>query len=312
MNFSKFQNQFTIEEAIGRMTIAVVAHPFDLTKTLIQLGYEPLPPRPVVTLFRTTKLAYPSVFGYLTYIRQQDGFTGMFRGLRYKMLYTLVNGFVYVNLTEYIKHYETEHGDSAADGELVEGSSSSRSQRRLTIKDLFDQLMRETFTKFITLSISYPIQLLVVRSYAQFVGHEQVYDSLGSAITDVYNQGGLLGFYAGFVPKFCGDVIILWTSHGLIFLVKRFIDGDSGVQGYLAATINFVVASIMYPFSLVSTVMAVNGPEASTLMASTLTPDFNHDWSEAWRHLSGLGQIKRGSSLLWRYHTPNQPSLKFA
>ena len=306
MAHSKLQNHFTIEEAIGRMTLSAIAHPFDVAKILIQLGYEPLPAKPTITfLFKTQRMQYPNVFGYLAYIRKEDGFLGLYRGFRYKMLYTLINGFVHVNLTEILKQYEKEQ-DSDNEDEVVAETQGAAVVRRdplkkPTIKELFDQLSRETFCKFITLSISYPLQLIVIRSIAQFVGREQIYDSLGSAVTDIYTKGGLTGFYAGFVPRFFGDIFVLWSSHGLIFLVKQFVEGDNAVQGYLAACVNFIVTSFMYPFNVVSTVMAVNGPEANSLVASAISPDFNHDWTAAWQHLSSLGQIKRGSSMFWRY-----------
>ncbi|KAI1293715.1 Mitochondrial carrier -like protein 2 [Halotydeus destructor] len=306
---SKFRNHFTLEEAVGRATIAIVAHPFDYAKSLIQLGYEPLPASQVTTIFRTQKWAYPNVFRYLSYIKEKDGSMGLFRGLRYKILFTMVNGYVAVNLSEMLK--QVNQGvqiDPSEDDDTGETVEISQRTRPSTVKDLIDQLMRETFCKFLTLGATYPLQLLVLRSFAQFVGHETVYDSLSGAITDIYTQGGVGGFYAGFVPKFFGDVMILWTSHGLIFISRKFIDGENSVQSYLAATINFVVASFMYPFSVVSTVMAVNGAEASSLMAADLNPNFQCDWSECWRHLSSMGQLKRGSSLFWRYQASLYPA----
>ena len=45
-----------------RLGSAVVFHPFELAKVLMQLGHEPIAPRQSKTLFGTPKLALPSVF----------------------------------------------------------------------------------------------------------------------------------------------------------------------------------------------------------------------------------------------------------
>ena len=45
-----------------RLGSAVVFHPFELSKVLMQLGHEPIAPRQSKTLFGTPKLALPSVF----------------------------------------------------------------------------------------------------------------------------------------------------------------------------------------------------------------------------------------------------------
>jgi len=114
------------------------------------------------------------------------------------------------------------------------------------------------------------------------------------------------------MPRFLYDVFLLWSTHGIILLAKGLIldrmrsedapDRGAPFESYLAATVNFLLASTMYPFHVVSTVMACNGTSAASINASALNPELV-DWTEAWKHLSSLGQLKRGSSLLWRYQT---------
>jgi carrier protein len=304
MSQSKFKNHFTLEEAIGRVAIATVAHPFDLVKILIQLGYEPMPSYPTQTfLTRTSKLAYPGVFSYLSYIRRQDGFMGMFRGLGYKIAYTLVTGYVHVNISEVTKKLEEDtkkkNDDDSGSGDSDDDDDGVYfSVKR--VKELMDKLMRETVNKFISMTVAYPIQVLCIRSCAQFIGRETIYSNVSTACKDIMQTGGIGGFYVGFVPRLTGEVCILWASHSLIFCVKGFFTKEATVQGYVAACINFLIASSMYPFNVVSTVMAVNGPTAASLEAAHLNPEFL-DWGDCWAHLSRLGQLKRGSSLIWRY-----------
>lgn len=318
-------NRFTYEEAVGRVAIALIGHPFDYAKTLIQLGYEPMPPYPTKTIFGTPKLALPNVFKYMGYIRSTDGQFGYFRGVKYKIASTLIYNFVYINSTSIVKSLSDPEEDEEERKKREEGGESVEAKpvvkktfSKEKLKETFDALMRETFCKFISLAAAYPMQLLVVRSCAQFIGRETVYDSFRSGIRDIYTNSGISGFYAGFMPRFLYDVFVLWSTHGILLLIKgavldRMADpetgviaGGNGLESYVGASVNFLLSATMYPFHVVSTVMACNGRSAASLEASALEGKEFIDWTECWRHLSALGQLKRGSSLIFRYQA-NQP-----
>ena len=49
---------------VFRCAVATGAHPIDLTKTLIQIGHEPIAPTPTRTFFGRPALGLPSVFQY--------------------------------------------------------------------------------------------------------------------------------------------------------------------------------------------------------------------------------------------------------
>lgn len=319
-----WSNKFTYEEAVGRAAIALIGHPFDYAKILIQLGYEPLAPFPTKTIFGTPKLALPNVFSYLGHIRNMDGQFGYFRGVKYKIASTLIYNFVYINSNDLVKSLcESDEEEEKKKKEEGDESGSRRRAVKKTLskeklKETFDALMRETFCKFLSLAAAYPMQLLVVRSCAQFIGRETVYDSFRSGIRDIYTNSGISGFYAGFMPRFLYDVFVLWSTHGILLLIRglvldRMVDpetgniaGTNGLESYVAASVNFLLSSTMYPFHVVSTVMACNGRSAASLEAAALEGKEFLDWTECWRHLSSLGQLKRGSSLIFRYQA-NQP-----
>ena len=300
MSNSKFENQFSLENCVGRVVIAVIAHPFDLAKTLIQLGYEPLPPYPTKTLFGRPRLALPGVFPYLGHIRRRDGFFGIYRGIGYKLSSVLINGFVYVNVNEYLKQIYPE--EKTTSPELTENTNllGIDSQK---FNKLLKFLSRETVSRLIALLVSYPFHVMTVRMCAQFVGQETDYDTIFGAIADIYRTGGITGFYSGFIPRFVGDALVLWVSSNIVFVINNFVDGDSAAKSYVSASINFIVSSLFYPFHLVSTVMCCNGPNARSLAASAYTGPEYANWVDCWRQLSQLGELKRGSSLLWRYQT---------
>ena len=63
MDKLELPTELPINSALAiRLGSAVVFHPFELSKVLMQLGHEPIAPRQSKTLFGTPKLALPSVF----------------------------------------------------------------------------------------------------------------------------------------------------------------------------------------------------------------------------------------------------------
>lgn len=309
---------FTVEEALGRATLAFLGHPFDYVKILVQLGYEPMPAYPSKTMWGRPTMALPNLFKYLQYIKRTDGYTGLYRGVRFKIAYALVHGFVYVNATEMVKAIHNSNQQiekkKTEDGE---DESTTGAKREVTgiftlkqIRELLEKLMTETICKFLALGVSYPFQVMVIRCCSQFVGRETTYDTFTGAVCDIYNNSGLRGFYVGFVPRFLGECLILWTTHGLIFVVKGLLfsetESTNMIQGYVSVSINFLVTSLMYPFQLVSTVMVCNGTDAASLESSALSGrDPYVDWIDCWQHLSRIGCLKRGASLFFR----NQPDI---
>lgn len=297
-----FENQFSLENLVGRVVIALAAHPFDLAKILIQLGYEPLPPYPTKTLFGRHRLALPGVFSYLGHIRRTDGYFGLYRGISYKLSTTLINGFVYVNVNEYLKQVypdvtptTTSPATELTDKQNMFGIDEQK------YKKLLKYLGRETVSRLAALVVSYPFHVMTVRVCAQFVGRETQYDSLFGAVVDIYRTGGIFAFFSGFVPRLSHEILALWISSNVIFVLNSWVDGASPLKSYVSASVNFIVSSLLYPFQLVSTVMCCNGYNARSLAASAYTGPEYSNWIDCWAQLSRLGELKRGSSLLWRY-----------
>nr|CAH7754769.1 unnamed protein product [Callosobruchus chinensis] len=47
-----------------RVIVNTVSHPFEYAKILIQIGYEPIAPRPAKTIFGKPALKLPNIFEY--------------------------------------------------------------------------------------------------------------------------------------------------------------------------------------------------------------------------------------------------------
>lgn len=104
-----FKNQYKPEDALHRCVIVVLGHPIAYCRVLIQLGYEPLRPILVDTLFGGSRYAYPSVFKYISYIKHEDGVTGLFRGAGHRLCSELVGEFFYVNSLHVYKQIDKQY-----------------------------------------------------------------------------------------------------------------------------------------------------------------------------------------------------------
>lgn len=307
----RWSNKFTYDEAVGRAAVALVGHPFDYAKILIQLGYEPLPPYYTKNIFGKPRLALPNLFTYLGYIRKIDGPFGYFRGVKYKIACSLLYNFVYINISDVARTLSSQPEEVESTDATEKQSKQLATFSQENLRKTLEALMRETFCKFLSLAVSYPLHVMVIRSCAQFVGRETIYDTFTGGFKDIYQNSGWSGFYAGFMPRFLYDVLVLWSTHGILLGVKGLIidklmsnDNNSSksvFETYVAGSISFILSSNLYPFHVVSTVMACNGRSAASLEASALEGREFADWLECWKWLSSTNQLKRGPGLFWRY-----------
>lgn len=270
----------------------LVIHPITYMTTLVRIGYEPLPPTLTKSIFGRTQLTLPGFFTYMRYIGHADGFFGIFRGLKFHFSYVLVSRFVSVNMDRHQKQNYFQ--------EIIDPDAKHLSLRHLSLSITCDLL-----TKWASLTVAYPLHLMMVRSMSQFIGRETYYDSLLGAITDIYQTGGIAGFYAGYFPFLCGESLaIILESVLLYFLLNKFREYDHSLKNsFIKTTVNFVVRTITYPFVIVSTVMSCNGHNSRSLAASAYTAPEYRNWTECMKTLWQQGEIKRGSSIMWR----NQP-----
>lgn len=277
----------------------LLSHPFEYMTTLVQLGYEPLPPKLTKSIFGRTQLQLPGFLTYMKYIAKTDGFFGIYRGLRYHIAYTIAHRFVFINVNQYQKQHFFP--------ELKEKGAKYKSVENLALSIACDSV-----STVVTLTVTYPIHLMMVRAMAQFIGREQHYDSVFSAIADIFQTGGISGFYAGFVPFVLGECGLVALEASLAYLVYTKLDQFESVKNstLVSTVVNIIARSFVYPFRLVSTVMSCNGSNARSLAASAYTAPEYRNWVHCCKTLWSRGEIKRGSSLWWRYQ-PITSSLMF-
>ncbi|XP_012273834.1 mitochondrial carrier homolog 2 [Orussus abietinus] len=277
-----------------RMVMNTVSHPIEYAKVLIQIGHEPIPPRPTVRLFGQPALSLPNIFSYVKYIKSVDGFTGCYRGFAPKLCsYTL--SAVAVEKTRECFTF-TNVPDSQVDDE--DDENLPKNERRWRC---IKEFLKEFFSRIVGIIVSHPLDVITLRMMAQFVGGETKYTGIFKSFIQIYKDNGIVGYYAGLVPRLiatASTMVLVATSS---YAINKYIIRDRELRAYTTSTMTFLATTVTYPFLVVSHCMAVN----NCGLAAGLPPQMPiyENWLECWSHLSSRNQLKRGSSLLWRYYT---------
>nr|CAD7395344.1 unnamed protein product [Timema poppensis] len=151
---------------------------------------------------------------------------------------------------------------------------------------------------------SQPFNVIAVRMMAQFVGAEKIYSGVLSSIGHIYHEEGLLGFFSGLMPRLLGELVALVISSTITYFINSYIISDRELHTYTMATSRFFASAITYPFHVVANCMIVNNTKL--LAGSPPHMALYESWTDCWSHLSRTNQLKRGSSMLWRYYTGPQ------
>jgi hypothetical protein len=270
-----------------------VFYPITVGKTLMQLGYEPMTPQLTHTVFGTPKLAYPNIFKYLDYIRNEDGWSGLYRGFGYKLMFALVEQGTYVyaynNIDEWVQKV-------LRDKVTIPGLNGKQSER-----NEFEQAFREMSCKLVSITVSYPISLMMVRSIAEFVGRETIYNSLPICLSRLLHERNL---YSGLKPRLILELYSIFLFHMAKYALKHLFT-DQTILPTATRIAQLLASGFLYPYELCSTVLAVNS--CSSLLASRIDPHY-FDWNSCLATLAARNQLKRGSSILWRHQPINMQS----
>merc|ERR1719339_47548 len=88
--------------------------------------------------------------------------------------------------------------------------------------------LREIACKITCVVVSQPLQVLAIRSMAEFVGGEDKFSGgltagLYGGVVSILNENGILGFWSGLIPRMLGEVGILGLTASLTFLVNTYL-----------------------------------------------------------------------------------------
>ncbi|NXG76767.1 MTCH2 protein, partial [Baryphthengus martii] len=142
-----------------------------------------------------------------------------------------------------------------------------------------------------------------------------------SAFATIYREEGILGFFAGLIPRLLGDILSLWLCNMLAYLINTYalengvraprparggcgffvllqVSTMAEMKSYSQAVTGFFASMLTYPFVLVSNLMAVN----NCGLAGGLLPyaPTYSSWLDCWSQLHKEGNMSRGNSLFFR------------
>ncbi|XP_003738993.1 mitochondrial carrier homolog 2 [Galendromus occidentalis] len=286
---------------VGKSAMTVVMHPFDYAKTLMQIGFEPLPPVPAHTIFRRPVLKLPGVFAYMGHLRGVDGFFGLYRGLGASLTGRIVYDSCFVFVTMRLPPVASFDEDQ----QLLVGDCPLTSDGQ-KIVNFIKRTAQESVAYAAAITVAQPFRVITIRMMAEFVGRETKYNSVLGSFVEIYREEGLSGLWSGLVPRIYGEILRIWLAATTAFFINTYIVEDPTVRSYIATMSSFLASSLTYPFALVSTVVSVSG--APIVAGRPPHVAIYSNWTQCYTHLKKNDQLKRGSSLFWRYYNPVEVS----
>ncbi|GAA6092998.1 mitochondrial carrier homolog 2 [Tachysurus ichikawai] len=271
--------------------LTVLSHPLMYIKVLVQVGHEPLPPTLGRNLFGRQVYQLPGLFAYAKHIIKIDGKAGLFKGLTPRLCAGTIGTIVHSKVLQKCQENKLEVMNP---GQKTEEGS-------------FQHVVNETTKEMIARScatiVTHPFHVITLRCIVQFIGRETKYSGVFDSIITIYREEGILGFFAGLIPRLLGDIFSLWICNMLAHVINSYAIDDSmshtsEMKNCSQAATGFFASMLTYPFVLVSNLMTIN----NCGLAGGLPPyaETYKTWVDCWRHLNREGNLSRGNSLFFR------------
>ncbi|KAM3876798.1 mitochondrial carrier homolog 2 isoform 4-T4 [Diretmus argenteus] len=271
--------------------LTVLSHPLMYIKVLVQVGHEPLPPTLGRNLFGRQVYQLPGLFAYAKHITKIDGKVGLFNGLAPRLCAGTIGTLVHSRVVQRCQ----ERGKFQVLG--------SQKAEEGSLQQVVNETTKEMIARSCATIVTHPFHVITLRCMVQFIGRETKYSGVFDSVITVYREEGVLGFFAGLIPRLLGDILSLWICNLLAHLINTYAIDDSmshtgEIKNCSQAVTGFFASMLTYPFVLVSNLMAVN----NCGLAGGLPPyaSVYPTWVDCWRHLSKEGNMSRGNSLFFR------------
>ncbi|XP_005946305.2 mitochondrial carrier homolog 2 [Haplochromis burtoni] len=272
--------------------LTVLSHPLMYIKVLIQVGHEPLPPTLGRNLFGRQVYQLPGLFAYAKHIIKIDGRAGLFKGLGPRLCAGTIGTLVHSKVVQKCQEQGTP--------QILGGQQKDKES---SLQQVVNETTREMVARSCATIVTHPFHVITLRCMVQFIGRETKYSGVFDSIITVYREEGVLGFFAGLIPRLLGDVLSLWICNLLAHLINTYAIDDSmshtgEIKNCSQAMTGFFASMLTYPFVLVSNIMAVNncGLAGGRDPYASVYPT----WVDCWMHLSREGNMSRGNSLFFR------------
>ncbi|KAH8386910.1 hypothetical protein KR093_003389, partial [Drosophila rubida] len=269
-----------------RMGFGAIMHPYEYAKVLMQLGHEPLPAVAATNWLGKPTLLLPSVHQYLRYIKHTDGFVGLYRGLGTRCLSCGISAIFSESLVHLLgmSRYRRRYKNQG---------------RRNRFKEYAWNLLRDSIVVATGLVFSHPFYVISVRQMAQFVGREVAYNDMRGSIQEILQHDGILGFYAGFVPRLLCDLGVLFLTSTLSAVCERICMLRSPRQReYNSVMFQFGAVMLLYPLQVAAACMACSGSGIAA-GAPPFMPVYGQ-WIDCLTDLFARGDHYRGAFIFRR------------
>ncbi|XP_048040901.1 mitochondrial carrier homolog 2 isoform X3 [Megalobrama amblycephala] len=233
----------------------------------------------------------PGLFAYAKHIIKTDGKSGLFKGLTPRLCAGTIGTIVHSKVLQKCQEEKIEvvgSGQKAEDGSL---------------QHVVNETTKEMIARSCATIVTHPFHVITLRCMVQFIGREAKYSGVFDSIVTIYREEGILGFFAGIIPRLLGDALSLWICNMLAHFINTYAIDDSTshtgeIKNCSQAVTGFFASMLTYPFVLVSNLMAVN----NCGLAGGLPPyaAIYPNWLHCWGHLSREGNMSRGNSLFFR------------
>ncbi|KAF1548838.1 hypothetical protein FQV10_0016832, partial [Eudyptes schlegeli] len=307
--------------------LTVLSQPLMYVKVLVQVGYEPLPPTLGRNVFGRQVYQLPGLFAYAKHIVKVDGRAGLFKGLTPRLCSSAIGTVVHGKVLQ--SGAFRGGGSSPPDASFPLQPGASKKEPVSSLEQVLKETSREMVARSAAALITHPFHVITLRCMVQFIGRETKYSGTLSAFATIYREEGVLGFFAGLIPRLLGDILSLWLCNMLAYLINTYAleNGSRGagphfgvaarlrgglkapfllpqvstmaeMKSYSQAVTGFFASMLTYPFVLVSNLMAVN----NCGLAGGLLPyaPTYSSWLDCWSQLHREGNMSRGNSLFFR------------
>ncbi|XP_077676865.1 mitochondrial carrier homolog 2 isoform X2 [Eretmochelys imbricata] len=271
---------------------------------VLKVGYEPLPPTLGRNIFGRQVYQLPGLFAYAKHIMKIDGRAGLFKGLTPRLCSGAIGTIVHGQVLQRYQEADQEEEPGASLKEPVSSWEQVIKETNMaaTLKTT-RQTSREMVARSAATLVTHPFHVITLRCMVQFVGRETKYSGIFSPFVTIYREEGILGFFAGLVPRLLGDVLSLWLCNMLAYLINTYalengVSTMSEMKSYSQAVTGFFASMLTYPFVLVSNLMAINNCGLAGGLPP-FAPNYS-SWLDCWSQLLKEGNMSRGNSLFFR------------
>ncbi|GAV09500.1 hypothetical protein RvY_19032 [Ramazzottius varieornatus] len=275
-----------------------IFHPLSYAHVLMELGYEPIPPRPSRTLFGKPCLVLPNITTYVRYIKSRDGKLALWRGFGANVCNVLVgniaNDISYHLIDEFVKRRIRSSPRKAWSVFTL----ANQENAPYSVADFAEDLTKDVLARTASVCFSYPFQVVFLRTAAQFIWKEEVYTGMFDSFKKIYRQEGLRGFYGGFVPYMMSEIGVLVSIWIAAYIFRTVVSGERVVLTIFRFCSDYILRILFFPFKLVGRLMAI-ASSPLRVVAPPHLPKFRY-WRECFQYLKNEDIVMRGSNMFMR------------